>query len=491
MVFKANNFTIGALFSFLSAVCLALTLPYFNWWWLVWVAFVPYFFALRRAPSISSAFLFTMIFGSVYCIAVVAPLFQLTTIWWANGASIINNALIVWLLVLATAIYGSLFFFPFAYLERRFRVSHMRDVLVAALVWSVIEYVRSRYALLGYGWGTIGYTLVDATYVRGNAALVGVYGLSFLIITVNMLIVLVSERIKKNTFVEFQRVLKGFLLPREKNWTVVIILIWLCAIGYGMWQNAVTAPRLSSPLHVALIVANSDDPSVSGGLYRAYRGKIIELLKERPETNIILLPENTFPFFLVDEGTKMLAAGQMVQLDERDELYKDFILLSKEYFTTTFAIGLHTIRQDKRYNTLVFYRNGKIVGMLHKERLVPFFEYAPLGLPIPLFESLTQGDPWQEITLSGNTLGMLMCSEISDGSILPASASLILSPSNDGVFASKAAGYVHNVLARMRAIESGAYLLRANRGGISSIISPKGEIIMTSVGDTVLFETLY
>lgn len=482
----------GAVYSFLSALLLALTLPSPHWYFLVWVALVPFFFALRRAKSLSSALVLTTFFGFTYCLAIVAPLFHLTRIWWAGDLGASHSALIVSLLVSATALYGALFFFPFAYALHKHKTTTFRDVLFVALMWSIIEYVRSQYALLGYGWGTIGYALVDTPYIKESAHVIGVYGLSFLVVTANMTLVLTCERMSQNTFAELKKVLKEFILsPAEKYWTFAFGVIFLCALGYGVWQNGIVTSRLSTPLHAALIVANSNDASVGGGLYRAYREKIITVLEQHPETNVVLFPENTFPFFQIDEDAKMLATRQMVPLSDRSKFYQDFLSISHKYSSTIFAVGLHTIKGKDAHNSLVFYQNGAIIAMLHKQRLVPFFEYAPLGLPVPLFKSLVQGNPGQRVSLLGNSLEMLMCSEINDESILSSPVSLVLSPSNDGVFASESAGRVHAAFARMRAIESGAYLIRANKGSFSAIIDPKGKVVVEGFGDTILFATLH
>lgn len=489
---KKENFQKNALLAFASAILLALTLPYLNWWWFVWVALVPFLIVIRRASSLSSALLLTTIFGATYGIAVVAPLFQLTTTWWSGDVTVANNSLIVILLVVVTALYGALFFFPITYLIRKFRRSNLRDVLFVAMLWACIEYIRSQYALIGYGWGTIGYTLVDATFIKENAAIIGVYGLSFLIITVNMFVVLVIERLPQKTLSALRRTLREFIVtPNERYVTLILIVVWLSAMGYGVWKNVMISTHFATPVHVGMVVAEIGNEQESGILYQSYREKIIELLSNHPETNIVLLPENVFPFFQLDELSKKLSLEQFVPLQERDALYEDFISLSQKYPLTTFAVGLHTTTQKQSHNTLVFYQNGEIIDMLYKQRLVPFFEYAPLGLPIPLFESHAKGNPGQKISILGNTLGMLMCSEISDGSIVSPEVNLVLSPSNDGVFASSIAGRFHDVFARMRAIESGAYLVRANKGSVSSIISPTGDVLKTGYGNTVLFQTLY
>ena len=70
-----------------------------------------------------------------------------------------------------------------------------------------------------------------------------------------------------------------------------------------------------------------------------------------------------------------------------------------------------------------------------------------------------------------------ICSEVDITPLSAHGAKLILSPSNDSVFVSKGILSLHHQITRMRALETGAYLLRSTKGGISSIIDPYGNTI--------------
>ena len=67
--------------------------------------------------------------------------------------------------------------------------------------------------------------------------------------------------------------------------------------------------------------------------------------------------------------------------------------------------------------------------------------------------------------------------------------SLIIAPSNDSVFEGQYAAPMHHSMARMRAIEHNAYLLRANKGGMSSIIDPLGNVLASTLDD-IIFATI-
>ena len=54
-------------------------------------------------------------------------------------------------------------------------------------------------------------------------------------------------------------------------------------------------------------------------------------------------------------------------------------------------------------------------------------------------------------------------------------AEILVLPTNDSWFTDSAAVYMHSSQARLRAIESGRWIVRAADTGISSVIDPRGE----------------
>jgi apolipoprotein N-acyltransferase len=128
----------------------------------------------------------------------------------------------------------------------------------------------------------------------------------------------------------------------------------------------------------------------------------------------------------------------------------------------------------------------------HKNHLVPFGEYIPfknwLGnimrwLDVPMSD-FSAGDEYQKnLQAVGQSVGVSICYEDAYGerirSTLP-EATLLVNVSNDAWFGESAAPFQHLEIARMRAVETGRYLLRATNTGISAIINAKGKIMMKS-----------
>ena len=91
------------------------------------------------------------------------------------------------------------------------------------------------------------------------------------------------------------------------------------------------------------------------------------------------------------------------------------------------------------------------------------------------------GEGAQLMNVSGLNVGSLICFDsIYEGLTLESvreGADVIFLSTNDSWFTDSAALDMHNSQARLRAVESGRYIVRAANTGISSIITPKGEIV--------------
>lgn len=477
---------------FLSGILLTLTLPTFGFWPLVWVALVPFFiFASTKTLPPARLLVGALFFALPYVLAVTYPLLRVTSWWWVSGimsfetkAGELHFALIILLL----ACFSALFFLPNAFVLRRFGLTPQGGIIVA-FFWVFCEWIRSSYGLFGYSWGVLGYTLLDTRYVKYIAQLHvtfpfidGVYALSFLVVLGNISLTVLAHLFIKQQGAFRSRSTSTLQLliekPRTARTVWVFVFCFVGALFVGVSRDLFTASSVcpNPPLRVAVVSSTlSTGESIGGSAYRTYRAKINHAIAEG--ALLVVTPENTFPFFEIDEVKNTLSKQGIIQIAEGDDLYADFILLTKTHPDVTFAMGLHTTNESTHYNSLVLFQNGSPRAYYHKRKLVPFTEYVPFGFPLELFESFGAGFSEQYFSIDGHKATALICSEVSDTTLSTEGASIILSPSNDSVFAFDAAGIVHHQMARMRALETDAYLLRASKGGISSIIDPMGNVL--------------
>ena len=190
--------------------------------------------------------------------------------------------------------------------------------------------------------------------------------------------------------------------------------------------------------------------------------------------DIVVFPETFLPYPLTE--------GNSIGLYVRN--------LAIRYDVTILCGALH-YGEDGRYNTMfVVYPDGSIDDELYfKRKLVPFGEYVPWRpfieavLPIlsginMLSDDFAAGEDSALIDTPYGKIGGLICFDsIYERSTLDSvrdGAEILVLPTNDSWFTDSAAVYMHSAQARLRAIESGRWIVRAADTGISSVIDPRG-----------------
>ncbi len=140
------------------------------------------------------------------------------------------------------------------------------------------------------------------------------------------------------------------------------------------------------------------------------------------------------------------------------------------------------------YNSLIVVSGGK--GIYNKQKLVPFGEYVPFGNIIrglvPFFNlpmsSFTAGGPHQANLQiqNGVNIAPFVCYDILYPRLVARQArgsNVLVEVSDDAWFGDSAGPWQHLQMARMRAIETGRYLLRDTNTGITAIVNAQGDVI--------------
>ncbi|MBF9047841.1 apolipoprotein N-acyltransferase [Rhodobacterales bacterium LSUCC0031] len=136
-------------------------------------------------------------------------------------------------------------------------------------------------------------------------------------------------------------------------------------------------------------------------------------------------------------------------------------------------------------------RNGEILSVYDKHRLVPFGEYMPGGMVAEalglrgLAERLDGGyrpGPGPELIALGDSLGQafaMVCYEAIFARDLARTprGDWMVQVTNDAWFGRFSGPYQHLALARLRAAEQGLPLLRAANTGVSAVIDARGGIV--------------
>ena len=146
----------------LSGLALILSFPNFNLNYLVFIGFVPLFFALEN-KSPQKAFLISYICGFV---------FYLGTLCWLYHVTVIG--------LIILCLYLAVYFGIFGIVINRF------GILAAPIAWVILEYLQANIPIMGFGWTLLGYSQYKNLPLIQIADFSGVYGVSFVIMLVNV-----------------------------------------------------------------------------------------------------------------------------------------------------------------------------------------------------------------------------------------------------------------------------------------------------------------
>ncbi|WP_456414160.1 apolipoprotein N-acyltransferase [Thiolapillus sp.] len=327
------------------------------------------------------------------------------------------------------------------------RISSTTLILAYPASWALMEWVRS-WLLTGFPWLTVGYSQID-TPLSGYAPLLGVYGVSLAL-----------------------ALSAAALSLGPSRWLLLLPGIW--AGGWALQQLEWTQPA-GEPFTTTLLQASIPQeekwlPSQLRPTLEYYVGAS----EAHPGSRLIIWPETAVPAFADQvEESLLQPLHQRFRRQGRDLL-----------------LGI-PVRdpQGRAYNAMISLgSSGR--GEYYKRHLVPFGEFMPFKTLLqPLVElfaipmsSFSPGDKSKPplLKLAGMEAGISICYEDAFGEevvqALPQAAFLV-NASNDAWFGDSLAPHQHLEMARMRALETGRYLLRATNTGVSAIISPRGALV--------------
>lgn len=362
------------------------------------------------------------------------------------------------LFVAGLALFHGLAFWFWGKLAKR---SPVRRLILFTAIWVLGDWLRG-WLLTGFPWLYLGTAHTDGP-LAGLAPLVGVHGITF----------------------------------------------WIAITGagaYGVWWLMTSARYGAAAVTTVLILApwlaapainhlNWTEISSEPTSFAAMQGNIPQQIKWNPEfledqivtylgmtendwnTDLILWPETAIPI-------PQDQAGEIIgYIDQRLGEHSTLITGIPWYGFSASTEGFTF------HNSIMAIGDGE--GIYHKQKLVPFGEYVPLqhilrGL-IGFFDlpmsSFSPG-PTNQGPLTASRLKIMpfVCYEVAYPDFVAFNsrgADLLLTISNDGWFGDSIGPLQHLQIARMRALETGRYMLRGTNNGVTAIINNKGVITDT------------
>ncbi len=397
----------------ISAVIFAFCFPPYNIYPLAFVAFTPLLFVTLTAKNSWQARAIGFVFGCL--------VYSFTLHWMWNIFPWFT--IILWAIL---ALFPAIFTLTLFLLKQRWGI--VTSLITAPFIWIGIEYFRSECWFLKFAWITPGFSQAKNLPFLQFSSILGVYGISALIIAVNCCICYLL--IGKNQ-------LNKRLLP-------VGIFLVIIGIIHG-WGFAQIPTQTLGKIPVGAIQTEASNLLENRQLSQELSGKV----------KLIVWPEYSL-FEYIDPDTKLFKKLSQIAID-----------------TQTYLIvgGQEKVPNSSKnfYNTaLLLSPTGEKIGSYYKNNPVQFFDDGTPGKTFPVFDT--------EI----GKIGIAICYDMDFShvflNLVRNGAEILTVPTYDEMGWSEIQHLQHSAMAPTRAIEHRPWVVRAASSGISQIINPYGEI---------------
>ncbi len=370
-----------------------------------------------------------------------------------GGVNLAGALIITFILVAYLSLYPALVAFVYQRLFSNKGV--LAFVIVMPTLWMLAEWFRSS-IFTGFPWLNIGYSQTD-TPISSLAPVLGQYGVSWFTALISALLVAM------------------YLTPRKIKVTIIGILIisWpgLNALSGIQWTIDKNASISVAMVQGAIPQEMKWRPEQKQKTLDLY----LSLSKEYQGSQLIIWPETAIPV-LHHQAQEFLQQMATIARNQNS----DYLV----------GIPFKDLDSNRFYNGITVI--GSSNDTYYKQHLVPFGEYLPfdkwlrpvlnlMKIPMSDFSPGPRNKP--VVHAANEIIGVSICYEDVFGeeviSALP-EATILVNISNDAWFGDSIAPHQHLQMARMRALETGRYMLRSTNTGVSAIINEKGIITASS-----------
>jgi len=425
-----------------SSALLILSFPTPNIEFFAWFGFVPLFFALRN-KSKAKAFLLSYFTGIIFWAGII---------YWLVHVTLPGTIVLILYLALYFGIFGLVF-------AMSYELRAMSCIFIPVF-WVLLEYIRG-HLFTGFPWALLGYSQYLNLPVIQIADIFGVWGVSFLIMLVNVGIY--------------------YFVAGNKKYLILTLFCIIATLGYGYYRvHELRAMSYELRVKISVIQGNIPqelkwNPETNEYIIQKYLELSVQAAKGAPD--LIIWPEAALPVVLEEEPAFF-------------ERVRSFVRETK----IPLLLGAVTTRGGAYYNSAILLSSdGDILGRYDKLHLVPFGEYIPLKDALPFLETIVPiGDvkPGEEYTVFKLTadkirtqekFSVLICFE----DLFPAlardfkkkGAGFLVNITNDAWYKDSSAPFQHLQASVFRAVENRLYLVRAANTGVSCFIGPNGRVI--------------
>ncbi|HUK57433.1 MAG TPA: apolipoprotein N-acyltransferase [Nitrospiria bacterium] len=459
--------------AFLSGVLSFLIFPRYDFESLAWIALVPLFLALEN-QSVRKSFGLGWAAGTVYFLGTIHWVTN-TMIHYGKLPAVVSYPILL-LFALYLGLYVAAFAALFVFLKRR---TTFPPVLAAPALWVALELLRT-YALTGFPWELLGYSQYLSLPVIQIADTAGVYGVSFLIVLVNVAVAEGTLALRARRF-------------RTGAWRPVAAALAAVALvlGYGAWRLAQDRLGQAPTLRVGAVQADIPQDKKWDAAFRQETIDRYERLSRALASQAVQLlvwPEAAMPFFFEEDPAFRQQVVETVRADGVPLLFGS---------PAVATVG----NRLRMFNSAYFLSaDGRVLGRYDKMHLVPFGEYVPLSSVLFFVDKMAEGIG---DFLPGNDYTVMTLPRIDDPQAGPPpkiaavicfevifpdlvrqfvkqGAQLMTTITNDAWFGDSSAPYQHFSMVVFRAVENRVPFARAANTGVSGFIERTGRIRLTS-----------
>ena len=387
---------------------------------------------------------------------------------------------------LVLGLYFGLFGLAVAFVHKR-TASPGLALAAAPFFWAALELAASR--ITSVPWDQLGYSQVDNMLVSQLAPYTGVYGISFVLMSINALLV------------------GGLALIRPRSRAASAIAGILLLVG-GSAGVLISPPRSPATATAVLVQPNLDvsaDNVWQAQDWNQHIADFTRLAAEQCKTYIAGIPQTGAPSGEVvcppypthpDLVAWPEAPAPFVETDPRFQQALASIALSSQAPLIVGNVGADFSSDEQAwhdYNSaLIIAPDGTRIGRYDKIHLVPFGEYIPFKNLLFFAHKLTgrvseftPGTDRSVFLLRGQNAtshryGVFICYEaVFADEVRQFSrngAEVLVNISDDGWYGDTSAPWQHLNMARMRAIENRRWILRDTNNGITAVIDPYGRV---------------
>jgi len=352
-------------------------------------------------------------------------------------------------------------------------------IFIAPVFWVAFEYTRA-HLFTGFPWELLGYSQFHILPLIQVADVLGVYGVSFLVVMGNIIVFLIYLSLSGRSWNGHILAKKQVVMPLV-CFFIVLTSVW----GYGVWRmGSIEKVVAASPSkRVSVIQGNiSQQMKWDPAFQTATIDRYIALSRKEAETDphLIVWPETAMPFYF----------GYNLPLTNR--VLKGIQPTQTDYIISSPGFDRKEDRVEYRNRAFMLEAGQRnIADTYDKAHLVPFGEYVPLKKWLPFLGKLvaqvgdfSAGEKGANLKWGEHRIGMLICYAL----IFPYlsreaarnGADLLVNITNDAWYGRTSAPFQHFSMAVFRAVENRRALARAANTGISGFVDPTGKIITAS-----------